>query len=250
MFAGWFDERIIESGRLPLFCFFAGMVVGFLFIRLSVRLIRANVRWWPGNITPGDHHIHHMVFGLGFMVVGGVSGLAIPGEYAGWSAVAAALFGIGTALVIDEFALIFHLDDVYWSEQGRISVDAMFGIIAVTAMLLLGMHPFFAFEPDATATGVWRAWPLLLGLVLAVVTVLKGKIWTAVFGVFIMVPLVLGAIRLARPQSPWARWRYRPDRRGGARKSIRALRREERLRRPVNQLKNRFQDLIAGRLHP
>jgi hypothetical protein len=244
----WFGDRIIDEGRLPLFCFFAGIVVGFLFIRLSVRLIRADVRWWPGNVTPGGTHIHHMVFGLGFMVVGGVAGLAVPDDLGGWTATAAALFGIGTALVIDEFALILHLDDVYWSEQGRISVDAVFGIIAVTAMLLLGLHPFFGFEPDENVSGVWQAWPLLIGLGLAVVTVFKGKIWTAIFGMFLLLPLLLGAIRLARPRSPWARWRYRADRPHGARKYERALRREIRLRRPVDQLKNRLENLVAGRL--
>ncbi|MCH7230811.1 hypothetical protein L0U85_08105 [Glycomyces sp. L485] len=247
--ADWFDDRIIDPGRMPLLCFFAGMVVGFLFIRVSVRLIRANVRWWPGNVTPGGRHVHHMVFGLGFMVVGGVSGLAVPDELVGWTSAAAALFGVGTALVIDEFALILHLDDVYWSEEGRISVDAMFGLIAVTAMLLLGMHPFFGFEPDSEASGVWQVWPLLIGLGLAVVTVLKGKVWTAVFGMFILLPLLFGAIRLARPQSPWSRWRYRSDRPRGVRKLNRARRREHRLRRPVNQAKNRLQDLVAGSLH-
>jgi len=244
----WFGDRIIDEGRLPLFCFFAGMVVGFLFIRLSVRLIRADVRWWPGNVTPGGTHIHHMVFGIGFMVVGGVAGLAVPDDREGWTATAAAIFGIGTALVIDEFALILHLDDVYWSERGRISIDAMFGIIAVTAMLLLGLHPFFGFEPDQEVSGVWQVWPLLIGLGLAVVTVLKGKFWTAMFGMFLLLPLLFGAIRLARPQSPWARWRYRSDRPRGARKSRRALQRENRLRRPVDQLKNRLQNLVAGRL--
>lgn len=48
----WFDDRIVSPGRLPLFCFFAGMVVGFLFIRLSVRMIRANIRWWPATSAP------------------------------------------------------------------------------------------------------------------------------------------------------------------------------------------------------
>lgn len=244
----WFYDRVIDSGRLPLFCFFAGMVIGFLFIRLSVRLIRANVRWWPGNVTPGDTHVHHMVFGLGFMLAGGVAGLALPDDLVGWASVAAVLFGIGTALVVDEFALILRLEDVYWSEAGRISVDAVFGLVAVTAMLLLGMHPFFGFEPDYGAPGLWRGWPLLLGFGLAVVTVLKGKVWTAMFGMFTLLPLLFGAVRLARPASPWARWRYRSGRRRGVRKSERAHRREDRLRRPINRAKNRIQDLIAGRL--
>jgi len=58
--------------------------------------------------------------------------------------------------------------------------------------------------------------------------------------------LLFGAIRLARPASPWARWRYGPDRRRGARKLARAQRREDRYRRPVVRAKIRIQELIAG----
>ena len=59
----WFEETILDTGRLPLFCFFAAFVLTFAFIRFSVRMIRAQVSWWPGNITPGGLHIHHVVFG-------------------------------------------------------------------------------------------------------------------------------------------------------------------------------------------
>lgn len=81
--AAWFAERIIDTGRLPLFCFFAGMVVGFVFIRTSTRLIRAQVRWWPGNVEPGGLHIHHVVFGVAFMIFFGVVSLAVPDDLAG-----------------------------------------------------------------------------------------------------------------------------------------------------------------------
>ena len=49
--SGWFQAQIVHTGRLPLFCFFVAFVLGFGFIRLSVRLIRARVRWWPGWIS-------------------------------------------------------------------------------------------------------------------------------------------------------------------------------------------------------
>src|ERR1044071_9686559 len=122
----WFQQSIIETGKLRLFCFFVFFMLTFLFIRFSVRMIRRQVRWWPGNITPGGQHIHHVVFGVIFMCVGGVAGLYVGDEKNGWAALTAALFGIGMALVLDEFALILHLKDVYWSEQGRISVDVVF----------------------------------------------------------------------------------------------------------------------------
>ena len=139
--SSWFSTNIVQTGRLPLFCFFCAFVAGFGFIRLSVRLIRAQVRWWPGNVTPGDLHVHHMVFGVVFMLIGGVTPMVAPGGSLNWRSGAAALFGLGAALVLDEFALILHLRDVYWTSDGRLSVDAVFVAVGVTVLLLLGIVP-------------------------------------------------------------------------------------------------------------
>jgi hypothetical protein len=83
---------------------------------------------------------------------------------------------------------------------------------------------------------------LVLTLPLAVVVLFKGKVWTGLLGMFIVVLLVVGAIRLSRPHAPWARWRYntQPD------KMRRALQRERILRRPVVQAKLWLQNAIAG----
>lgn len=32
--------------------------------------------------------------------------------------------GIVMSLVLDEFAMLLHLDDVYWTIEGRLSIDA------------------------------------------------------------------------------------------------------------------------------
>jgi hypothetical protein len=240
--SGWFRTEIVQTGRLPLACFFVVFLTGFCFIRLSVRMIRAKVRWWPGNVTAGDVHIHHMVFGVVFMVVAGVAGLAAPLYPVGWRAGAAGLFGLGTALVLDEFALILHLRDVYWTSDGRVSIDAVFIAAGITALLLLGATPV-GVEPaaDTFPTFILSAAALF---VLAAITLLKGKIWTAVFGLFLPPLFLIGAIRLARPGSPWARWRYRTR----PARLIRAAVRERRLREPVNQAKIQLQNLLAGKL--
>jgi len=83
---------------------------------------------------------------------------------------------------------------------------------------------------------------LVLTLPLAVLVVLKGKVWTGLIGMFFVPLLVIGAIRLSRPQAPWARWRYisRLD------KMRRALERERMLRRPVVRAKLWLQCAIAG----
>ena len=58
---------------------------------------------------------------------------------------AAIAFGGGAALVLDEFALVFHLEDVYWEDEGRQSVVAtVLGIAVIVLMLVLttpaGLH--------------------------------------------------------------------------------------------------------------
>ena len=246
--SSWFSTNIEQTGRLPLFCFFCAFVAGFGFIRLSVRLIRAQVRWWPGNVTPGDLHVHHMVFGVVFMLVGGVTGIVAPGGSLNWRAGAAALFGLGAALVLDEFALILHLRDVYWTSDGRLSVDAVFAAVGVTVLLLLGIVPSVIPSPPDRHANAWEAVATLtvsvgVTLTLASITLLKGKIWTGLFGLFLPPLFIAGAIRLARPGSPWARWRYRD----GSGKQAKAERRDQQLREPVIRLKIRLQDKMTGR---
>ncbi len=251
----WFHRTIVDNNRLPLFCFFVAVIVGFGFIRLSVRLIRARVRWWPGNVEPGGVHVHHAVFGVVFMVFGGLAGFALPDRATVGLCVTAAVFGVGTALVLDEFALILHLQDVYWSAAGRSSIDAVFVALSVTGLLLVGLRPDIGLarvagddgRPNLAATVLTSTVALLITVLLAGTTLLKGKLWTGLLGLFVPVLMLVGAVRVGRPHSPWARWRYRPDRRRGAEKMAKAQRREARYREPLIRLKIRLQDLIGGR---
>ncbi|WP_305094655.1 hypothetical protein [Prescottella sp. R16] len=246
----WLEREIIGNGRLPLLFFLIGFLLAFLFIRLSVRMIRAEVRWWPGNITPGGQHIHHVVFGVVTMFASGIALIAVyETATQATGAVIATFFGIGSALVLDEFALIFYLKDVYWSDQGRASVDAVFVALAVTGLLLLGFQPL-----ELLDLAEWRESPhiavratvvalVLVNLVIAAVVILKGKIWTGLVGLFVFPILLVGAIRLSRPGAPWARWRYvrKP------RRMRRAVEREKRFRRPMIRAKIYVQDLVAGK---
>ncbi|MFB9878433.1 hypothetical protein ACFFMN_10865 [Planobispora siamensis] len=238
----------METGRLPLFCFFVALILAFVFTRINVRLIRAKIGWFR-NVNIGEMHIHHVVFGVVLSLLGGVAGLLVSGVSETWYAVTAAVFGVGAALVLDEFALILHLHDVYWEEEGRTSVDAVFVAIAVTGLLLLGLRPLGWDDSDGTPQGVWLTGGLIVvNLMLAVVTLLKGKIWTGLVGLFVPILLIPGALRLARPGSPWAHWFFAPgSRRPRPGKMARAERREERWRRPVIRAKIAFQEFVSGR---
>ncbi|MEV7123469.1 hypothetical protein AB0O12_34090, partial [Kitasatospora griseola] len=219
-----YRDRIVDTGREPLFLLLLGLVLAFLFIRISTRLIRAQVRWWPGNVTPGGLHIHHVVFGQALLLICGVAAFAVRGDGGSWWNLLGFGFGVGCGLVLDEFALVLHLKDVYWSTQGRTSVDAVMLAVATIGLLLLGELPLggFARHPDG---------PTLAGacglLALVVVSLLKGKTWTGLLGIMLWPLALVGAVRLARPQSPWARWRYRSR----PRRLARAERREERIHR-------------------
>jgi hypothetical protein len=251
---------VVAPGRVPLMWCLIAFILTFFVTRTIVRYIRHNAdntaprKWWqPRNISGhGGLHIHHVVIGVVLVMVSGVAmvTLATSGGVGEFTA-AAILFGIGAALVLDEFALILHLQDVYWAEDGRASVDAVFAAIAVAGLLIMGFNPLSFFE-----IGIWRADNSIvartvvvvlaaLTLALAVVVLLKGKVWTGLVGMFITPLLFIGAIRLSRPHAPWARWRYttRP------RKMHRALVRERRLRRPVVQGKLWLQHVIAGEPH-
>ncbi|AUG78142.1 hypothetical protein CFP65_3344 [Kitasatospora sp. MMS16-BH015] len=239
-----YRTHIVDAHKQPLFLLLVGFISSFLFIRFSVRMIRAQVRWWPGNITPGGLHIHHMVFGLGFLLVGGVGAFATNGHHP-WIDWFGLCFGIGCGLVLDEFALILHLDDVYWSEQGRKSVDAVIFGILFTALLLTGYVPL-GVVPGQTEPMTAGRWGLVavisFNALASVVALLKGKVWTGLLGIMVPGLSWIGAVRLARPSSPWARWFYgtRPRRRA------RAVRRERLLHRRVDRARTWLFDLIAG----
>ncbi|MFG2196269.1 hypothetical protein [Streptomyces sp. NPDC048639] len=246
---GWFHREIVGTGLLPLFVFLCSFIAGFGVIRFSVRMIRAQVRWWPGNVRTGGLHIHHVVFGVVFMLVSGVSLIVVPDPSDTVKSVLAGVFGVGAALVLDEFALILHLRDVYWTEAGRTSVDAVFVAIALCGLVLLGFRPvsvidWSGYRSDPTpGNALLPGGVLLLALVLAVITLLKGKVWTGLLGLFLLPLLVIGAIRLSRPEAPWARWRYRDK----PKRLARAARRDQRWRHPVITAKIKFQEFLSGR---
>ena len=252
----WFEHDIIDRGRLPLFCCLIAFILTFFVTRTFVRLIRHRAavgrppRWWePRNIHIGTKHIHHVVVGVLLVMTSGVTLVTLSTNGTGIEVtVAAIVFGIGAALVLDEYALILHLSDVYWEEDGRTSVDAVFAAVAVGGLLVLGLHPlmfFISLWQDTTHSFVLRAgvvFAMALTLPLAVLVALKGKVWTGLIGMFFVPLLFIGAVRLSRPQAPWARYLYisRLDKMG------RALQRERTLRRPVVRAKLWLQYTIAG----
>ncbi|MFJ9950716.1 hypothetical protein [Kitasatospora sp. NPDC091207] len=194
-------------------------VLTFTGTRVVTRLIRAG-RGPFRDVAVGGTHVHHQVYGiLAMLVAGAIEFSYRPGTPG--AQILAVLFGAGGALTVDEFALWLHLEDVYWAKEGRKSVDAAFLAVGVGLLLVAGFNPFSDIGHGAADQAVF-AGLMLVNLALCVGTILKGKTALGVIG--LLVPLVVGLVgvlRLAKPDSPWARWRYRP----GSRKAARALRR-------------------------
>lgn len=82
------------------------------------------------NVSIGGTHIHHYLWGIGLLA--GVGGMAVRGNTRKPHAVVPLAYGAGLAMIVDEFALLLDLKDVYWADEGRVSVDL--GISAISAV--------------------------------------------------------------------------------------------------------------------
>ena len=238
----WWYRNITEPGKLPLLLALVSFIVTFLVTRLITRLIRAG-RGPFRDITPGGVHIHHAVPGLVLTVVGGFGAVATDLHSASAS-VCAVVFGVGTGLVLDEFALIVHLNDVYWSEEGRRSVEVVVLAAALGALVALGFSPLGVNDLSGGQAGDRGSvvTSVLVNFLLVVLTLLKGKLRTAVIGVLVPFVALFGAVRLAQPGSVWERRCYRRRPRARAKARLRAYRHARRWSR----LGRRFNELIGG----
>jgi hypothetical protein len=220
------------GGQRQGFVLLAAFLVSFLFIRTSARLTRS-VSWWPGGVvTDGGLHLHHLVWGICLLLISGFLGFAIdPGSPA--NEIFAAAFGIGAGLTLDEFALWVRLKDVYWTDEGRSSLDAVVVATLFGGLVVVGLAPFDVGDASSTTS---LSLTVVVVLALCVIAILKGKPLIGLIGIFIPPVLVIGSLRLASPRSPWARRRYRPGSRSLARSEARFKRIEKRRRRLLNAI--------------
>ncbi|MEV7198674.1 hypothetical protein [Streptomyces griseoluteus] len=242
----WWERNILEPGKLPLLLALFSFVLTFVVTRIIVRLIRAGKGPF-GNVQAGGLHIHHVVPGVVLTVVGGFGAVASDRHGAG-GAIAAVVFGIGAGLVLDEFALILHLDDVYWSAEGRKSVEVVVITAALVGLLLAGFSPFGVndlSQEELQDRGEVIAL-VTANFLVSLVALSKGKARTAVFGAIVPLLALAGAIRLARPASFWARRFYGRRPRARARSLLRAYRHDRRWAGPRRVV----QDWIGGKPDP
>ena len=237
-FVPGYEDSIYAAGREPIFVALLAFLICFVITRGYTRLARS--RGWGSGSVHGVH-LHHVVVGIVLALTSGAFIIGFEPVDNVFELLLCAVFGSGAALILDEFALVFRLQDVYWSDEGRSSIDAVIVAVTVGVLVLLHIVPF-----DAETSSDGGRWSLLiiiaLHFALVVVTLLKGKVWTGLIAIFVAFVALVAAIRLAKPRSPWARRFYSPG-------SSRLARAEERSRRHDERWaprSKRVLDLIGG----
>ena len=233
---GWYQHYLLDTGRAPIVWMLLAFALTFAITRGVTRRIRARARAEGDmgkqkdgaikDVVIGGVHIHHQVWGISLVLITGLIEFAY-NPSSPWLEVVAVLFGIGAALTLDEFALWLYLEDVYWCDAGRKSVDAVVVAAAVIAATLLSTSPFGIEEQYAGPGQMWVVPALVvLNLSLVVVCIMKGKLALGVIGTLVPLASIVGAMRLAKPGSPWARRVRRADPRYTARAVERSARNE------------------------
>jgi hypothetical protein len=239
----YWSEHILANNRQGVFLVLVGFVLSFAFIRMSTRLMRSpRVPWWPGSVvSESGVHLHHLVFGIVTMMIAGTLGFAAHGE-SPWAEICGFLFGVGAGLTIDEFALWVYLDDVYWAEEGRSSIDATVIAAAAMMLMLVGASPL-AIETGSASAVIGTIVSAVIVFACVAISLLKGRILHGAVGFFFVPVAIYGACRIGKPGSAWARRRY------GERRPRKQAKAEARFPpdRRTDRFKEAFRDVVGGK---
>ena len=124
-----YHEHLGETRRERLFIASFSFLIAFVIIRIITHAIRNGIGPFH-NVSHGDLHIHHLVWGILLLLGVGYGwliqiGTGISGTSRTAGILLTVLYGVGAALTLDEFALWLNLKDVYWEQQGRESIHAV-----------------------------------------------------------------------------------------------------------------------------
>ena len=233
-----YEEEIFAAGKEPLLLLLISFLLSFALTRIYTRLARRH-GWGSGRL--GDTHLHHMVPGLVLVLVSGVIGFSAYADPA-FVDLAAIAFGAGAALVLDEFALVFHLEDVYWEDEGRQSVVAtVLGAAVIVLMLVVTAPSGLHTDTFSDRSRIFALLYLGGNALFALICFLKGKPFVGLTAIFVPFVGLVGATRLAHPRSPWAHVFY---------DQVKVDRARERFSRCLGQrVRNRVVTVVGGFPH-
>jgi hypothetical protein len=224
------------AGREPLLLLLTASLLTFVVTRAYTRLARVR-SWRSGRV--GDVHLHHLVVGNVLTLVCGMLELAFQPHDVGLDVLSIG-FGIGAAFVLDEWALTVHLRDVYWTPEGRHSIEVSIMWALLGLLLLTGISPFGIHDGTEGPRAVGFA-IVALNIVLSVITCLKGKLTLGLLSIFLPPVGLVAAYRLARPGSVWAQTFYDERKRECARRRFDASASR------LEGLRHGLADLVGGR---
>lgn len=125
--------RVSSTRDNTVFSMVATFVWTFGWARAITYAIRVRGRLGPIRDlrTASGRHIHHFLPGMVLALLAG--GWSIASQNQDLDRWLAFPFGLGTALVVDEAALLLELEDVYWTEEGHLSVQLAFATVGLLA---------------------------------------------------------------------------------------------------------------------
>ncbi|WP_407342644.1 hypothetical protein [Pengzhenrongella phosphoraccumulans] len=213
--ADWYQREFVATGRSGALWLMISFLVTYAATRHITRTIRARAARGDTpqggavkDVHIGGVHIHHQVWGILLALTSGLLEFRFRPDSPGLE-VLAALFGAGAALALDEFALWLHLEDVYWTEEGRKSIDAVMVASVLGVALLIGATPAGLTSDALASDGLAVLIPIVvLHVTYTVVCLLKGKLVYGLVGFFVPILALVGAVRVAKPESFWAKRFY------------------------------------------
>jgi hypothetical protein len=233
----WYEREMVDGSKSGAFWLLLSLLITFLIVRGITRRIRSDRDGLVRDVSIGGLHVHHLVWGIGITLIAGYLEFRFqPGSP--WFELLAIAFGIGAGLMLDEFALSLYMKDVYWADQGRASVDAVLVALLLGGLLVLGTSPL-ELEDAQDGSRLVVALTIAVGALLATVCMMKGKIVTGLVGLVVPGVALVGAIRLGKPRSPWARMLY-------TRRPAKMARSEKRFGPMYEARMNRLKDLLGG----
>jgi hypothetical protein len=239
----WYQTYLVETGRSAALWLLIGFLVTYgLTRRITLRIRARSATGAQDGDSPvkdvyiGGVHIHHQVWGILLVLATGLLEFRFRPD-SPWQEVLAAVFGGGAALALDEFALWLHVKDVYWSAEGRKSIDAVMVASIVGLALLVGTSPIGVASGTVETQGLAIASiAVIVHITYTIICLLKGKLATGLIGLPVPFVALAGAIRLAQPLSFWARRFYAEP------KMVKAQARFER----HEVRRERMRDLVSG----
>ena len=128
--------REVSTRENSMFNLLTSFGTTFITARAVTTALRRRQKFGPlRNLTVGRRHIHHFVPGIILAFASGAAAIVTRDEEL--EPLLAIPFGVGMGLTLDESALLLELDDVYWTEEGVVSVQIALAVTALLAAVAL-----------------------------------------------------------------------------------------------------------------